>query len=58
MDPKGMLGAVAGTLAGYQARMRLVKQLRTKDLPVALAEDVVAVVAVVAALLLASRVHA
>ena len=39
----GAIGAVAGTLGGYRARTGLVPALRVPDLPVALAEDVVAV---------------
>jgi uncharacterized membrane protein len=39
----GGLGAVAGTLGGYEARTRLVKALGVPDLVVALLEDAVAV---------------
>lgn len=39
----GALGAVAGTLGGYRARTGVVRSLGVPDLPVALAEDVVAV---------------
>jgi uncharacterized membrane protein len=39
----GALGAVVGTLGGYQARTRLVRALKVPDFVVALAEDVVAV---------------
>ncbi len=39
----GGLGAVAGTLGGYEARTRLVKGLRVPDLVIALLEDAVAV---------------
>jgi uncharacterized membrane protein len=39
----GAVGAVIGTLEGYQARTRLVKALRVKDLFVALPEDLVAI---------------
>ena len=39
----GALGGVVGCFAGYQARTRLVKRLGTRDIYVALAEDVVAV---------------
>ncbi len=39
----GVLGAVAGTLLGYEARTRLVKLLKVPDFVVALAEDAVAV---------------
>lgn len=37
------MGAVLGTLAGYEARSRLVAARGGRDLPVALVEDVVAV---------------
>ena len=39
----GALGAVAGTLGGYEARTRLVKALGVPDLVIALLEDAVAV---------------
>jgi uncharacterized membrane protein len=39
----GALGAVVGTLGGYRARTGLVRALGVPDLPVALAEDLVAV---------------
>jgi uncharacterized membrane protein len=39
----GAVGAVLGTLGGYQARKRLVAATGGKDLPIALLEDVVAV---------------
>jgi uncharacterized membrane protein len=39
----GMIGAVLGTLGGYQARKRLVAANGGHDLPVALSEDVIAV---------------
>jgi uncharacterized membrane protein len=39
----GALGAVAGTLLGAEARTRLVKAIGGKDLPIALAEDAVAI---------------
>ena len=39
----GMIGAVLGTLGGYQARSRLVVANGGRDLPVALAEDALAV---------------
>ncbi len=39
----GAVGGVVGTFAGYQARSRLVKGLHTRDLYVALLEDVVAI---------------
>jgi uncharacterized membrane protein len=39
----GVIGAVLGTMAGYQARKRLVERNGGHDLPVALTEDAVAV---------------
>lgn len=39
----GIAGAVAGTLGGYEIRTRLTKAAGGRDLPVALFEDVVAV---------------
>ena len=39
----GVIGAVIGTLGGYEARKRLVVAIGGKDLPIALLEDVVAV---------------
>jgi uncharacterized membrane protein len=39
----GVVGAALGTLAFYQARKRLVAATGGRDLPIALAEDVVAV---------------
>ena len=39
----GALGAVAGTLGGYEFRSRLVKATGGKDLPIALLEDAIAV---------------
>jgi len=39
----GAVGAVAGTLGGYEARTRLVKAMGGKDLPVALLEDAIAI---------------
>jgi uncharacterized membrane protein len=39
----GALGAVAGTVGGYEARRRLVKAMGGKDLPIALLEDALAV---------------
>lgn len=40
----GIVGAVLGTVGGYQARTRLAGAAGGRDLPVALLEDVVAVV--------------
>jgi uncharacterized membrane protein len=39
----GVVGAVVGCFGGYQARKRLVKVLRTRDINVALVEDLVAI---------------
>ena len=39
----GIVGAVLGTLGGAEARSRLVAKIGGRDLPVALAEDLVAV---------------
>jgi uncharacterized membrane protein len=39
----GGIGAVAGTLAGYELRKRLVAAIGGKDLPIALLEDAVAI---------------
>jgi len=39
----GALGAVAGTLGGYEARSRLVSAIGGKDFPIALLEDAIAV---------------
>ena len=39
----GAVGGVVGAFGGYQARTRLVKQLGTRDLVVAVAEDLIAV---------------
>jgi len=39
----GALGAVTGTLGGYEARSRLVKAIGGKDFPIALVEDAIAV---------------
>ena len=39
----GVLGAIAGTLGGYAARMGLVRATGGRDLPIALLEDVIAV---------------
>jgi len=40
----GGIGAVVGTFAGYQARMRLVRGLKVKDVFVAIPEDLIAVI--------------
>ena len=39
----GALGAVAGTLGGYEFRSRLVRATGGNDLPIALLEDVIAI---------------
>jgi uncharacterized membrane protein len=39
----GAVGAVAGTLGGYEARTRLIKALRVPDFAIALLEDAVAI---------------
>ena len=39
----GALGAVAGTLGGYEFRVRAVRAIGGKDLPIALLEDVIAI---------------
>ena len=39
----GAVGAVAGTLGGYEFRRRLVQATGGKDLPIALLEDLIAV---------------
>ena len=39
----GAIGGVAGCFAGYQARARIVKALDTRDIYVALLEDLVAI---------------
>jgi uncharacterized membrane protein len=43
----GAVGAVAGTLAGAKCRGALVKAIGGKDLPIALLEDVIAIVGAV-----------
>lgn len=39
----GVLGSVAGMLGGYELRVRLVKAIGAKDLPIALLEDAIAI---------------
>lgn len=39
----GAAGGIAGAFAGYQARKRLVKALGTRDIYVALFEDLIAI---------------
>ena len=50
----GMIGAVLGTLGGYHTRSRLVAANGGRDLPVAVVEDVVAVLGGLAVVALAS----
>lgn len=50
----GVIGAVLGTLGGYQARRRLVEANGGRDLPVALTEDVIAVLGGLAVVALVS----
>jgi uncharacterized membrane protein len=40
----GAVGAVVGTLGGYEFRVRLVKATGGRDLPIALLEDAIAVI--------------
>jgi uncharacterized membrane protein len=40
----GLIGAIAGTLGGYEARARLVRKLNVPDYVIALLEDAVAIV--------------
>jgi uncharacterized membrane protein len=39
----GAIGAIVGTLGGYEARVRLTKAFGGRDLPVAILEDLVAI---------------
>lgn len=39
----GCIGAIAGTLGGYEARTRLVRGLKTPDIVIALLEDILAI---------------
>jgi uncharacterized membrane protein len=48
----GAIGAVAGTFGGYEFRARLVKAIGGRDLPIALLEDAIAIIA---AILIVSR---
>lgn len=43
----GVLGAVAGTLGGYELRTRLVKVIGGNDVPIALLEDAIAIIAAI-----------
>jgi uncharacterized membrane protein len=51
----GIVGAVLGTLGGYQARARLVAATGGKDLPIALLEDAVAILGAFAIAALAAH---
>ncbi len=51
----GVVGAVLGTLGGYQARTRLVAARGGQDLPIALLEDAVAILGGFAILALTAR---
>jgi uncharacterized membrane protein len=48
----GAIGAVVGTFTGYEVRRKLVRDLETKDLHVALAEDLLAIGLAVAVVIL------
>ena len=50
----GIIGAVLGTIGGYEARTRLVRANGGRDLPIGVLEDVVAVVGGVAIAVLVS----
>jgi uncharacterized membrane protein len=43
----GALGGVAGTFGGYEFRARLVKAIGGRDLPIAVVEDAIAIIAAV-----------
>jgi uncharacterized membrane protein len=51
----GIIGAVLGTLGGFQARKRLVAARGGQDLPIALLEDVVAILGAIAIVALAAH---
>jgi uncharacterized membrane protein len=51
----GVVGAVLGTLGGFQARRRLVAATGGKDLPIALLEDAVAILGAIAIVALAAH---
>jgi uncharacterized membrane protein len=42
-SPAGVIGAIAGTLGGYELRTRLVATTGGRDLPIALLEDAIAI---------------
>ena len=52
----GVIGAVLGTLGGFQARRRLVAATGGRDLPIALAEDAIAVLGGFAIVALATTI--
>lgn len=52
----GIVGAVLGTMGGYQARRALVERNGGKDLPVAVVEDIVAVLGGFAVVFLATLI--
>ncbi len=43
----GAIGAVMGTLGGYEFRSRLVEAIGGRDLPIALLEDAIAIIAAI-----------
>jgi uncharacterized membrane protein len=51
----GIIGAVLGTLGGFQARKRLVAARNGQDLPIALLEDAVAILGAIAIVALAAH---
>ncbi|HWT50236.1 MAG TPA: DUF4126 domain-containing protein [Mycobacterium sp.] len=51
----GIVGAVLGTLGGFQARKRLVAASGGRDLPIALLEDAVAILGAIAIVALAAH---
>jgi uncharacterized membrane protein len=51
----GIIGAVLGTLGGFQARKRLVAAGNGQDLPIALLEDAVAILGAIAIVALAAH---
>jgi uncharacterized membrane protein len=51
----GIIGAVLGTIGGFQARKRLVAARNGQDLPIALLEDAVAILGAIAIVALAAH---
>ena len=51
----GIIGAVLGTLGGFQARKRLVAARNGQDLPIAVLEDAVAILGAIAVVALAAH---